>query len=179
ANVKDFSEMIFFSATAIVFYFAVERRSVALLLFSGVIWGFALGTKANARFLPPILLLYLLWRRPQWDRKTVALSVVGWGMIGAVAFFVSCSYLWQAPGLTLRSNLIYLLARKSGTRPENMAGPFPMILFTTPLPFLFAFVAGLVPLLKKIRHPQAILLISWIGVVCARLLLPSAINFDG
>src|SRR5207248_7275686 len=53
ANVKDFSEMVFFSATAILFYFAVERKSVGLLLISGVVWGFALGTKANALFLPP------------------------------------------------------------------------------------------------------------------------------
>ena len=179
ANVKDFSEMIFFSTTAILFYFAVERRRVALLLFSGVIWGFALGTKANALFLPPILLLYLLLRRPDWRKRTLVVAVIAWGAIGAVVFFVSWPYLWQAPGLTLRSNLIYLLARKSGTRSKNMAGPFPMILFTTPLPLLFAFAAGLVPLLKKIRHPQAILLISWIGVVCARLLLPAAINFDG
>jgi hypothetical protein len=179
ANVKDFSEMVFFSATAILFYLAVERRSVRLLLFSGVVWGLALGTKANALFLPPILLLYLLWRRPRWDKKTLAIAVIGWGTIGATVFFASWPYLWQAPGLTLRSNLIYLLVRKSGTRPESMAGPFPMILFTTPLPFLFAFLAGLVPLVKKIRTPQAILLISWIIVVCARLLLPAAVNFDG
>jgi Dolichyl-phosphate-mannose-protein mannosyltransferase len=181
ANVKDFSEMIFFSATAILFYFAVERRSVALLLFSGVIWGFALGTKANALFLPPILLLYCVGAGFSRHRPARALIValLAWGAIGAVVFFVSWPYLWQAPGLTLRSNLIYLLARKSGTRPESMAGPFPMILFTTPLPLLFAFVAGVVPLFRKIRHPQAMLLISWIGVVCARLLLPAAVNFDG
>src|ERR1700694_1662784 len=117
ANVKDFAEMVFFSTAAILFYFAVERRRVPLLLFSGVIWGFALGTKANALFLPPILLLYLLWRRPQWSKRTLALAVVGWGAIGAAVFFASWPYLWQAPGLTLRSNLIYLLVRKSGTRP--------------------------------------------------------------
>jgi hypothetical protein len=201
ANVKDFSEMVFFSTAAILFYFAVEQRRVPLLLFSGVFWGFALGTKANALFLPPILLLYLLWRRPQWSKRTLALAVVGWGAIGAAVFFASWPYLWQAPGLTLRSNLIYLLVRKSGTRPENMAGPFPMIFFTTPIPFLVTFIVGLVPLFKNVVRGsqfavrsedqlptanrqlqtggQAILLIAWIGVVCVRLLLPAAVNFDG
>ena len=179
ANVKDFSEMVFFSTTIILFYFAAERRSLPLLLFSGVIFGFALGTKANALFLPPIIILYVLLRRPSWRPRVLVLGLAAWAVIGFAVFFASWPYLWQAPSITLRSNLIYLLARKSGTRPENLAGPFSMIVLTTPLPFLLSFLAGLVPIARKIRSPQSLLLLSWIGVVCARLILPSAINFDG
>src|SRR5207248_983545 len=74
-----------------------------------------------------------------------------------------------------------LLARKSGTAAENTAGPFAMILYTTPLPFLLAFLAGLIPLAQKLRqrNPHSILITCWIAVVCGRLALPSAVNFDG
>ena len=133
ANVKDFSEMAFFSLAAISLFEAVERASIRGIVLSGLLWGLALGTKANALFLPAIFILYLLWRGVPQRRRAIAVALAG---------------------ATLRSNLIYLLARKGGTHPENTAGPFAMILFTTPPAFLIAFAAGVIPFARRMRGPS-------------------------
>lgn len=183
ANVKDFSEMVFFSVAAILFFRAWEKESVRGIVLAGVVWGLALGTKANALFLPAIVVLYVIWSgglRATVQRKRILL-LLAWGAVGATVFFISWPYLWQDPIRTLRSNLIYLLARKSGTLPQNTAGAFAMIALTTPLPFLFAFAVGVAPLLERLRerNRHAILVTSWIAVIVARLALPAAVNFDG
>jgi hypothetical protein len=185
ANVKDFSEMVFFSITAILFFYAVERGSVRGLLLAGCVWGLALGTKANALFLPWIVILYLLARGipPAWAdrRRALLLAIIGFGVVGAVVFFVSWPYLWQDPIRTLRSNAMYLLARKSGTAPQNTSGPFAMIFLTTPIVLLCVSVFSTAFLFRKVRErsPWEIFLACWIAVVVARLALPAAVNFDG
>src|ERR1700682_2480696 len=101
ANVKDFSEMVFFSVTAAAFAIALERGSIRLLLGSGVLLGIELGTKANALFLPPIVILYLIARGipPAWrgrERVMIASLLVTF-LIGAAVFFASWPYLWRNP----------------------------------------------------------------------------------
>ena len=185
ANVKDFAEMVFFSLAAISFFYAIERGSLRGVIGAGCLWGIALGTKANALFLPPIVILYLLVRGipPAWAgrRRALMLAIIGWGAIGFAVFFASWPYLWQDPIRTLRSNAMYLLARKSGTRAEDTAGPFAMLALTTPLLFLVASAGGLVLLVKRIRErrPWELFLGCWIAVVVSRLALPAAVNFDG
>lgn len=185
ANVKDFAEMVFFSLAAIFFFYALERGSTRGLIGAGCMWGLALGTKANALFVPAIVILYLMVRGapPAWSerRRALLFAIVGWGAIGFAIFFLSWPYLWQDPIRTLRSNAMYLLARKSGTRAEDTAGPFAMLVLTTPLLFLFASAGGLVLLIRRIRErsPWELFIACWIAVVAARLALPAAVNFDG
>lgn len=185
ANVKDFSEMIFFTLTAAAFALAIERASVRMLLGSGVLLGLALGTKANALFIPPIVVIYLLLRGlpPYWRGRVRPLLVTLFAAfaIGVVVLFLIWPYLWTDPFSTLRLNLRYIAARKSGTASWNMANPFAMIGMTMPPAFLLAFFIGLLPLARRLRQrdPLAALLTSIIGVVCARLAVPAAVNFDG
>src|SRR5262249_45120333 len=51
-NVKDYTEMALFAAALIVLWRAIERDHFGLLIASAVLGGLALGTKANALFLP-------------------------------------------------------------------------------------------------------------------------------
>jgi hypothetical protein len=185
ANVKDFSEMVFFSAAALAFAYALERGSPRLLLGAGAILGLALGTKANALFLPPIVILYLLLRRvpPAWrgrERQLVA-ALAGAFAVAALIFFVAWPYLWDDPIAKLQLNLRYIALRKSGTAAAQTTSPFVMIALTMPPAFLLAFALGLVPLARRARarEPLALLVVSWLAVVAARLALPAAVNFDG
>lgn len=175
ANVKDYAEMVFFSASLIVLWRAVERESRALLVASGILAGLALGTKANALFLPPIAIAYVFLR----GRRR--LYLLGWLAVMGVVFFASWPYLWSHPIDALARNARYLLFRQVDIRAGDVAGPFSMIAFTTPPAFLLAFVVGLVPLARKLRgrEPFALLLACWIAVVAGRLLLPASVNFDG
>jgi len=175
ANVKDYAEMVFFSAALILLWRAIERERVALLIASGVIAGMALGTKANALFLPPIAIAYVLLRG---RRRTYLL---GWLAVMAIVFFISWPYLWSHPIDALARNARYLLLRRADINTADAAGPFAMIAFTTPPVFLLAFAVGLVPLARRVRSrdPFALLLACWMAVVFGRLLLPASVNFDG
>jgi hypothetical protein len=174
-NVKDFAEMIFFSAALILLWRAVERGSTALFLASGVVAGLALGTKANALFLPPIAIAYVLWR------GTRRRGLILWLAVMAAVFFASWPYLWSHPLDALLANARYLLLRRTDIQAADAAGPFAMIALTTPPTFLLAFALGIVPLARRVRarDPFALLLTCWIAVVGLRLLTPASVNFDG
>ena len=135
----------------------------------------ALGTKANALFLPPIAILYVLLR----GRRRAYL--LPWLAIMAAVFFLSWPYLWSHPIDALMRNARYLLLRRTDIDTGDAAGPFAMIAFTTPPLFLLAFVVGLVPLVRKVRNRDSfsLLLTCWMVVVGGRLLLPASVNFDG
>jgi hypothetical protein len=175
ANVKDYAEMVFFAAALILLWYAIERSSIRLLMLSAVIAGLALGTKANALFLAPIALAYVLFR----GRHRAYL--IGWFTVMATVFFISWPYLWSHPIDALIANARYLLLRQTDIKASDAAGPFAMIVFTTPPAFLLAFAFGLLPLARRLRErdPFALLLTCWIGVVVTRLLLPASVNFDG
>lgn len=196
ANVKDISEMIFFSVTVATFAIALERHSPRLLLLAGVLLGLALGTKANALFIPPIVMLYVLLRRfggasnaSPTERPTDApgspLKLLVWLLIafalGVAVFFLVWPYLWSNPYDALRRNLRYIMLRKQLTPQWETSSPFAMIGMTMPPSFLVAFAIGLVPLSRRVRkrEPLALVLVSILAVVCVRLAVPSAVNFDG
>jgi hypothetical protein len=179
ANVKDFSEMVFFSVTAAAFAIAVERRSARLLMAAGVLLGLALGTKANALFIPPIVILYLVLRRTR-DWRLVA-WVFGAFALGVAVFFAVWPYLWHNPAGALLQNLQYIALRKSDTAEWRTSNPVAMIALTMPPAFLLAFGIGLIPLARRVRarEPLALMIASLLAVVGARLALPAAVNFDG
>ena len=174
-NVKDFAEMIFFSAALILLWRAIERESMALLAASAVVAGTALGTKTNALFVPPIGILYVLLRgrRRGW--------LVIWLAIAGAAFFASWPYLWSHPIDRLGIHLRFVLMRHATLTPGDTANAFAMIALTMPPAFVIAFAIGLVPLARRLRarEPFALLLACWIGIVVVRLLLPASQNFDG
>jgi hypothetical protein len=194
ANTKDFPTMVFFTLTLLAFYCGWERGSRAWILAAGVLWGLTLGTKANAIFLPAIVIAFLAFARLEiaragdthagprtLGRGALIVTIVVAGALGVVVMVASWPYLWSDPVGRLAENLRYIAHQKAQVRPESIAHPLEQILFTTPLPFLALFAAGVVPLVKlvRVREPGAILVVAWIAVVLGRLHLPNAVNFDG
>src|SRR5207253_4687184 len=159
-NVKDYAEMVFFAAALIFLWRAIERESGPMLIVSAVIAGLALGAKANALFLPPIAIVYVLLRgrRRMW--------ILGWLAVMAIVFFASWPYLWSHPIDALVRNARYVLFRGTDVHVTVSANPFAMIAFTTPPAFLVAFALGLLPLARNVRarDPFALLLPCWIAV---------------
>lgn len=185
ANIKDFPEMVFFSLTLLAAAAALERGSVRGLLGAGAVWGLALGTKANAVFLPAIVvaLLARCGAPPAWRgrRRALVAALAAAAAIGVVVLAAAWPYVWPDPIGRLGAHFRYIAHQRFQTRAESVAPPLHAILFTTPLPMLALFAAGLVPIGRRAaaRDRGATLLLAWIGVVVARLLLPGAVNFDG
>ena len=191
ANTKDFPTMVFFSLTLFAFYRGWQRASRAWILGAGALWGLALGTKANAIFLPGVVIAFLLIavQRENGElaatrvrsRRALIVSLLAAGLLAVVVMVASWPYLWSDPVGRLTENLRYIAHQKAQVRPESIAHPLEQILFTTPLPFLALFALGIVPLARRVRsrEPGAILLVAWIAVVLGRLHLPNAVNFDG
>ncbi len=185
ANIKDFPLMVIYTLTVVVFYRAWQAGSTRGLLAAGALWGVALGTKANALFLPLVPLgLAVLGGLPEtWNgrRRRLLLTGLGAGALGGVVLIVIWPYLWADPVGRLIENLRFIALRKGWTRPESIAPVFQAILLTTPPVFLAFFGVGLVPILKRAwrRQPDALLLIVWIGAVLGRYLVPQAVNYDG
>ena len=184
ANIKDYPEMVFFTLTLLAFFAAYERGSAGAIVGSGAVWGLAIGTKANAAFIVPIVVLYILLRGTgeQWRgrTRTLLLALLGAGLAGTAILFALWPYLWQAPVARFLENYRYISQRAFTESSEN-ARWWQMVLFTTPPIVLLLFAGGLPVFAARARRrdPLAILLLAWLGVVAVRLSLPGAMNFDG
>lgn len=185
ANLKDFSELVFFAIALLLFQQAYERASTGGILTAGAVWGLALGTKANAFFLPFVVIVYVLVRGAgPWrgrERKLFAVLIAA-GVVATAVFFVTWPYLWAAPVERVGNYLEYISGRaRGGTAEANQAPWLQMVLLTTP-PLTLLLMAAAVPLVARRaahREPVSVFLVSWVSVVVARLSLPGAINFDG
>ena len=185
ANIKDFPSMVFFSLTVVVFLRAWERGSWGDLLVAGCVAGLALGTRANALFLAPILLATLVlggmpevWRG---RRRQLGMALVGAAVLAVVVLIAVWPYLWADPFGRLQQHYAFLASRKAGTSTQSAAPVLQALLTTTPPAFLAFFAVGLVPVGRQAlrRDRAAILVLVWIAVVLGRYALPMAVNYDG
>lgn len=185
ANVKDFPLMVFFTWATVAFFRAYEAGSSRGLLAAGALWGLALGTKANALFLPiiPGIVLALGGLPEPWRgrRTRLLLSLLGAAALGLVVMVAVWPYLWSDPIGRLAENLRFVILRKNTTRPDSFAPILQAITLTTPPVFLSCFAAGLVPCLTLAwrRSRPALLLLAWIFASLCRYLVPRAVNYDG
>jgi hypothetical protein len=187
SNLKDTPEMVFFALTLLAFASAYERGSSLGIAGAGALWGLALGSKANALFLPPIALLVVLIATPPlaWRGRTVRLVIVLASsiLIGLGIVFALWPYLWAAPIERVSEHLRYVGLRIFSTRPESVISPLAAIVYTTPLPLLVLSLAGTAIAAQRVaagaREIRYVLPIAWVLVVLARLHLPGAVNFDG
>lgn len=185
ANTKDFPLMVLFTAALVTGERARERGSSWGLLAAGALGGLALATKANAAFLPLVVLGVVAWERggAAWRGRgaPLAVALAGAALVGLGLFVAVWPYLWPAPGARLLEHARYLLFRGAAMRPESGLAPLAAVAWTTPLPWLLAVALGVLPTWRAARRgaPGARLLVVWIAVVVARLHLPGAVNFDG
>lgn len=184
ANIKDFPLMALYTLTVIAFHVAYERGSSRGILGAGVLWGLALGTKANALFLPAIpLLLILVAELPEpWRGRRLRLwAVSGSACVLGLAVMVGVwPYLWADPLGRLLEHYEYIRHRGSFTTADPIS-PLRAVLLTTPLWFLALVLVGLVVVLPRLRRRDrtAWLPVLWIVVSMSRYLHPDAVNFDG
>ena len=185
ANIKDFPEMVLFSAALLAFVVAWERGSVRGVLGAGVLTGLALAAKANALFLAPIYLLCVglggvpeAWRG-RW--REVIGAGAGAAALGIALPIALWPYLWPDPIGRLGEHLSYVSGQVFQVREESLLSPLQALLFTTPPLMLLAAAVGLIPLAQALRQRDrlAALLTSWIVVTLGRMYLPGAVNFDG
>ena len=187
SNLKDTPEMVFFALTLLAFAAAFDRGSTIGVAASGLLWGLALGTKANALFLPAVVLVTVLvaTRPPAWRGRSAALwtALASFVAVGLATAFVLWPYLWGAPFARVREHLQYVGLRIFSTRPESVISPLAAIVYTTPLPFLGLSFAGIAIAARELashrREARYVLPLAWITVVLVRLHLPGAVNFDG
>jgi hypothetical protein len=185
SNPKDYPSMALFTVALAAFASAWERGSPGGVVGAGALWGLALATKANALFLPLVVVGTIAWGPwPEGWRgrgRTLLLALVGAGLAGTAVLVGSWPYLWADPVGRLGAHLSYLLTREQAMAPGSHASALAALAWTTPLPFLLAVALGLGPLVRRLRAGDRLarLLVVWIGVVLARLHLPGAVNFDG
>jgi MFS family permease len=180
ANIKDFPEMVFFALALITFFFAYERGSFAGVVGSGLLWGLAIGTKANGWFAAFVAVAYAIGRGlPQtWrtaSRATAAIAAAtGAGMLLMIAAW---PYLWRDPVTRLMDNFNYLVLRSGAT--EATINPWFAVLMTTPPILLIAFASGLPSIVRGAlrREPFSVLLSAWLVVLAIRISMVA--NFDG
>lgn len=192
ANTKDFPEMVFFSLALIAWFVALEKGSAVGIVGAGVLAGLALGTKANALFLPLIPLghLWLADVPKSWSgrRRSLMVAIAAAAVAGLAVVYFSWPLLWSDPLAMIRLHLRYITEREAITGAAYLASPYAMLLYTTTLPFVAATIAGVALLLRRAFKPAAELVamrpaarfvLVWIAVVAARLAIPGTANFDG
>jgi hypothetical protein len=178
--------MAFFALTLLLFAAAFERGSAPGVAASGVLWGLALATKANALFLPAIvLLLVAVAARPRrWQgsrRRVVGLGgrLPGGGTghrLRSVALPVGGAGRARDRASALRRAAHLLDA------PRERISPLAAIAYTTTAPFLGLAIAASRIAAREIarggREPASCC--RWPGSRRARAPPPARrVNFDG
>jgi hypothetical protein len=152
---------------------------------SGVLWGCALATKANALFLPGVVLVVVVVARvpERWSGGARArwLSLAGAAVAGPLTMVALWPWLWPDPISRYWRHLEYVSGQVFQVRAESLLSPTTALLGTTPPALLLLAAVGLVPLIAgaRARRAEALLVLAWVAVVFGRLHLPGAVNFDG
>jgi len=173
-NLKDFPEMALYACTLMAYFVAWETASTRWYVASGVLWGLALATKANALFLPLVIVAFALLTRRLPIAKLAATAVTGFAVM-----FAAWPWLWAHPITRLHSNLTYITVRSGYANAAMTTSPAAMLLFTTQPFFLLLIVTGIVLTVRRALRGSRIdlFLLVWIVVIAARL--PFSANFDG
>ncbi len=190
-NVKDIPETVFFGLTIMAFWTWYEKPAWWRALLSGLLFGCALGIKANALFIVPILGLTILpksvkradwsafWlhiRRTYWQYGLMAVSAI-------VFYFVSWPNLYAHPigNLTAYWDYIFSQGGRQGGPGWNL-DPLRQAITTFPEVMLLLLGIGLVLVAigawKKSVSIWSLLLL-WLILPVLRASVPEALNFDG
>jgi hypothetical protein len=190
-NVKDVPEAIFFSLVIIAYLPWYERPTIWKAGLIGVLWGLALGIKANALFVPIILLGGLLpwslrwqdWRDLISHLRLRLLHYVGMAASAMVVYLISWPYLYEHPVANLKAYWTYIFDQggRMGTAAWSI-DPLRQVVTTMPELMLAALGVGLVFVTLRTwrgKQPFARILLVWLVFPILRASAPGAVNFDG
>src|SRR3989344_4593615 len=194
-NVKDPPETSFFTATLILFWYAVVKKSSKALIASSIFFSLALGTKFNILFLPFIVVPWLFIYRKQLLRQSTGWykTLLLYSVVVIVVFFATNPNLWNDTIFRLSEMARFYLSvgTNSGGSPDYQPQflrfgfntyPFWAIVYSTPLVILlFGCVGGLYALknLKKDINGAYILVLLWLSVSVLRVTLPGTTIYGG
>jgi 4-amino-4-deoxy-L-arabinose transferase-like glycosyltransferase len=197
-NIKDVPESILFGMVIIAYTHWYEKSGWRRAIGIGALFGLALGIKANAAFLPFLLILGVWPLGWTLDHlKTLAvhlkkstLHYVVMAFSGGLLYFASWPYLYDDP-MRVKKYFDYIRSQggRVGSGTFNIQ-PLQITFFTMPewmLLFLLVglFFAGRAVWQARSEKPAAAhvplhrLLILWFAFPILRTSLPGMVNFDG
>jgi len=200
---KDIPETVYISFMLYSVWRGINGKSSKWILISGVFFGLALGTKFNVLFTPFIILPWLAFhlfsqkkitgkRLKEFitKKKAFLLSIFLAPIIGALILFASWPYLWQNPlKNTLDVFKFYKTIGLTQSADPRFTGifnintyPLYWILYTTPIPTLILFFAGLLFSIKKIifeKNATVLLFLLWLTVPILRVIAPKTTIYGG
>lgn len=190
-NVKDVPETLFFGLTLMTYWSWYEKPRWTKALLAGVLMGCALAVKANAIFIPVLLLLAVLpwnFRKAAWLDLIRHFARTFWQygimMVSALgAYILSWPYLYADPYHRLKQYWGYIFSQggRSGGFAWNI-DPIRQVVTTLPEFFLAAVLVGLVVVVLSAVKSGKVgwrILILWLIFPILRASLPGMVNFDG
>ncbi len=190
-NTKDVPITLMFAIVIILFYYGITERKHKLILLSSVFWGIGLATKANAVFIPIILLPCLISVIHHRYKETESLasrseliSLSFFPIIGLFLMLICWPYLLIEFPENLIAHCQYLISRGGQGSPSWNEMPIIHAVTTMPISILFLFTVGVIIILRetvkrKRLTPLYMLLFLWITIPILRVSIPKAIDFDG
>lgn len=189
-NPKDIPELIFYSLTIMAYVLWYEKPDRIYALVVGILFGCALGTKANAVFLPVVLVLgvwpigfslrsfkqVLLHLKQCWSHYFIM------GLSGLAFYFITWPYLYADPKrVKMYWDFIFARGVQEGRTAWNWRSSLQVIV-TMPEWMLVLLVIGIVLVaIRVFREERFIwrLLLVWLVVPILRISLPGMVDFDG
>ena len=127
-NIKDPPLSAFFGLTIITFYFGIIKSNWKLIFLSAVFFALAFGTKFNAFFAAPIIVLWLIFylvtqvHRKKllkfFKDKRLIITILLFPLISGVTFFILSPTFWSDPAGRLTTHINFYRQIGVGTPPE-------------------------------------------------------------
>jgi 4-amino-4-deoxy-L-arabinose transferase-like glycosyltransferase len=189
-NVKDVPETIFFGLVIFLYLAWLEKPTVWNALLMGIFAGLAVGIKANAIFIPLILLAGLVpWKldRRLWQEVVLHFQqrFTAYLIMAATAVLVyiaSWPYLYLDIFHNLLSYWRYIFSQGGRMTVAGFAfsiDPIRQVLFSMPEVMLAALLVGLFAAGARLQEARWRILLVWLIFPILRISLPGSVNFDG
>lgn len=202
-NIKDPVLTSFFGLTIIFFYLGITKRSWKKIIFSSIFFGLAIGTKFNALFVAPILVIWLILhfifigkkeRIAQFKAfkkdKRLSMSIFAYPFLSLFTFYALSPIFWLDPINRLSVMITYYRQMGIGIPAElsnyilNGVNTFPVFWFftTTQIPYLILFAVGLlvsIYLVVKKKDSFFALILLWLFVPFFRVTVGNTNIYGG
>jgi hypothetical protein len=189
-NPKDIPETALSAFTIFAYLTWFQKPTLLKAVGVGLIFAAALATKANAAFVPLILLLGVLPWRLDWNAWLETLRhfqqraghYILMGISSVCAYFAIWPYLHHDPSRVF-DYFRYIIGQgeRAGSAGFNLQ-PLHMTLATMPEMMLLFLLVGIVILILNLRKERSIwqqVLLVWLLIPIIRISLPGMANFDG
>jgi 4-amino-4-deoxy-L-arabinose transferase-like glycosyltransferase len=189
-NVKDIPETIFFGLTIMGYWVWNENPSLKKALITGLLFGCALGTKANSYFIPFFILIAILpwnFKKQSWLSVLKRFRDYFWhyiiiGVTSLSLYIISWPYLHSNVIKNIRPYIGSLIHHGTKSNLSLNIEPIIQVFTTMPEVMLIFFLLGFAFMAYKAIKTESTLLrmiLIWAAFPILRVILPGANNFDG